>query len=194
MSARDAILRAIAEARPAAVAPPDVRAIARAFPKPDGDVAGRFGDAARAAGARVVEAAGDDLARVAALVGEGARSVLSRLAAVPSTVAADGDPRRLAALDLFVCQATLGVAENGAVWLPASALGERAALFLAAHVLVALDRSSVVPDLHAAYERIDLGGEPFGVLVAGPSKTADIEQSLVVGAHGPKGLTVVLLD
>jgi L-lactate dehydrogenase complex protein LldG len=32
------------------------------------------------------------------------------------------------------------------------------------------------------------------VFVAGPSKTADIEQSLVIGAHGPKSLTVLLID
>jgi L-lactate dehydrogenase complex protein LldG len=34
----------------------------------------------------------------------------------------------------------------------------------------------------------------FGAFIAGPSKTADIEQSLVLGAHGPKTMTVFLLD
>ena len=98
--------------------------------------------------------------------------------------------------DLFVCEGTLGVAENGAVWLPASRLGgsRRAALFLATSVVVVLDRRLVVPDLHAAYATLDVAAEPFGAFVAGPSKTADIEQSLVVGAHGPKSLTVVLVS
>jgi L-lactate dehydrogenase complex protein LldG len=194
MSARDSILSAIAAARPPAVARPDVGAVARTFPTLDGDVVSRFARAARAAGALVVEATRHDLPRVVALDASGTRAVLSRVAEVPSTVGAGGDPHRLADLDLFVCRATLGVAENGAVWLPTSTLGERAALFLATEVLVALHPSQIVADLHAAYERVELGAESFGVFVAGPSKTADIEQSLVIGAHGPKRLTVVLID
>jgi L-lactate utilization protein LutC len=34
----------------------------------------------------------------------------------------------------------------------------------------------------------------FATFIAGPSKTADIEQSLVLGAHGPRSMTVFLLD
>ena len=44
-----------------------------------------------------------------------------------------------------------------------------------------------------AYERIGSSNPNFGTFIAGPSKTADIEQSLVLGAHGPKTLTVFLL-
>jgi L-lactate dehydrogenase complex protein LldG len=79
------------------------------------------------------------------------------------------------------------------VWLPLSRLGTRAAAFLAEHVVVVLDQSAIVPDLHAAYEQIDVAAEAFGAFVAGPSKTADIEQSLVIGAHGPKRLTLMLV-
>jgi L-lactate dehydrogenase complex protein LldG len=44
-----------------------------------------------------------------------------------------------------------------------------------------------------AYERIGSLNQNFGTFIAGPSKTADIEQSLVLGAHGPKTLTVFLI-
>jgi L-lactate dehydrogenase complex protein LldG len=43
-----------------------------------------------------------------------------------------------------------------------------------------------------AYTRIDLNTTGFGVFIAGPSKTADIEQSLVIGAHGPVKSTVII--
>lgn len=102
------------------------------------------------------------------------------------------DPHQLAALDLFVCAAEFGVAENSAVWLTDSRLGHRAAAFLAEHLLVLLDRRQLVADMHAAYARVQIDAEGFGIFVAGPSKTADIEQSLVIGAHGPRSLTILL--
>jgi L-lactate dehydrogenase complex protein LldG len=70
-----------------------------------------------------------------------------------------------------------------------------------------LDRNDIVADMHAAYDRIatleaasSTGSSAasvsygFATFIAGPSKTADIEQSLVLGAHGPLSMTVFLLD
>jgi L-lactate dehydrogenase complex protein LldG len=50
-----------------------------------------------------------------------------------------------------------------------------------------------VPNLHQAAKEITLASGEFGVFIAGPSKTADIEQALVVGAHGACSLNVYLL-
>jgi L-lactate dehydrogenase complex protein LldG len=58
---------------------------------------------------------------------------------------------------------------------------------------VVVAANEIVPTLHEAYEKIGDAGYGFGVFIAGPSKTADIEQSLVLGAHGPKTMTVFLL-
>ena len=102
-------------------------------------------------------------------------------------------PHDLADLDVALLPGSLAVAESGAVWVaPRDAL-ERAALFLAEHVILVTPRSALVADLHAAYARLDVAAEPFACFVCGPSKTADIEQALVVGAHGPRSLEVFLV-
>lgn len=193
MSARDSILNAVRVARPVPVALPDIDAARTAFPPRDGDVVRRFLDAARAGGVDIVEGERGAVARLVQRVAPEATRVMSAVPSVPSTVSPSADARTLADLELCVCEAMIGVAENGAMWLPLSRLGARASAFLAEHVVVVLDRSAVVPDLHDAYERIDVAGEAFGFFVAGPSKTADIEQSLVIGAHGPKRLTMILV-
>jgi L-lactate dehydrogenase complex protein LldG len=69
---------------------------------------------------------------------------------------------------------------------------ERAAAFLAEHLVLVVPLGALVHELHQAYERIDPAAAAFGCFVAGPSKTADIEQALVIGAHGPRSLTVLL--
>jgi L-lactate dehydrogenase complex protein LldG len=192
MSARDAILSAVRAARPPQTSLPEIAQ----FPAAEGDLTARFAESSRVGGAGVVEGPRSDLNR---MVREGypeAARIVSLVGGVPGTAPLPDDPHDLAHTDLFVCEGVLGVAENGAVWLPASRLGgdRRAALFLATSVVIVLDRRAVVPDFHAAYATLDVAAEPFGAFVAGPSKTADIEQSLVVGAHGPKSLTVVLVS
>jgi L-lactate dehydrogenase complex protein LldG len=70
----------------------------------------------------------------------------------------------------------------------------RSHLFLAQRLLLLVEAASLVPDMHAAYARLASAPlPPYGVFIAGPSKTADIEQTLVLGAHGPCELTVLLV-
>lgn len=95
-------------------------------------------------------------------------------------------------LDLCVLGAEFAVAENGAVWHVPSTPRERSAALLAQHLFVIVDATQIVPTLHQAYDRIDLTETNFGWFLCGPSKTADIEQSLVLGAHGPRTMSLVL--
>lgn len=191
-SARDAILQAVRAARPPAAERPEplwpaVRPL-NGLSRRDMLTA-----AATAAGADVVACAREDLARVLAGAVDHAASVLSYAIGTTSTISPPADLRELATLDVLVCESELGVAENGAAWIATSDPTLRAALFLAARVVIVLAEVDIVDDLHQAYERIDVRAHPFGAFVAGPSKTADIEQALVIGAHGPKALTLVVV-
>ncbi len=103
------------------------------------------------------------------------------------------DPHRLADLDVAILAGEFAVAENGAVWLTDRNLRHRAAPFIAQHVVLVVPRTQLVHHLHQAYQRLEFSGAGYGVFISGPSKTADIEQSLVIGAHGPRSLTVMLV-
>jgi L-lactate dehydrogenase complex protein LldG len=104
------------------------------------------------------------------------------------------DPHSFENLDLTILKGHFGVAENGAVWLTEGLMGNRVTPFIAQHLAVIINKGDVVSTLHEAYDRINGMAYDFGIFIAGPSKTADIEQSLVLGAHGPKSITVFLLE
>lgn len=104
----------------------------------------------------------------------------------------DTPPASLADLEIALVRGTLGVAENGAIWVPESSLPQRVIAFITQHLVIVLDRQRIVGNMHQAYQALGTDLPGFGLFISGPSKTADIEQSLVVGAHGPRSLTVCL--
>jgi L-lactate dehydrogenase complex protein LldG len=98
---------------------------------------------------------------------------------------------QLNTLDVAILNGEFGVAENGAIWV--ENFRHRAIPFIAQHLILVLHRDDMVATLHEAYEKIIAKGMPsFGVFISGPSKTADIEQSLVYGAHGARTLIVIV--
>jgi L-lactate dehydrogenase complex protein LldG len=103
------------------------------------------------------------------------------------------DPHLLNDLNLAIIHGQFGVAENGAIWLEDEDLGLRAFPFITEHLVIVLQENSLVSNMHAAYQKIGDQQSGFGLFLAGPSKTADIEQSLVIGAHGAKSLRVVFI-
>ncbi len=99
-------------------------------------------------------------------------------------------------LYLFIARGVLGVAENGAIWVEKKDLPGKAPVlpFVCEHLVLVIDRGAIVPNMHGAYKLLSKSGFSYGVFISGPSKTADIEQSLVIGAHGPKSLTVFIVQ
>jgi L-lactate dehydrogenase complex protein LldG len=88
---------------------------------------------------------------------------------------------------------TLGVAENAAIWVDESDMGNRLLPFISQHLILIIYQQDFVANMHQAYKKIDTLKSGYGTFIAGPSKTADIEQSLVIGAHGPRSLKVFVI-
>lgn len=153
----------------------------------------------------VSETSGSRVARVAGLpqINEEIRArfpnagaIASPLSEVAGNVRLESvqSPHELAGVDIAVIRGRLGVAENGAIWVTESDCVHRVLPFICQHLVIVLPVADIVPDMHAAYARIRVDEEGFGLFIAGPSKTADIEQALVIGAQAARSLTVLLVD
>ncbi len=103
------------------------------------------------------------------------------------------DPHLLEDLDFVVYPGEFAVAENGAVWVTDRGLKHRVIFFITQFLVLVVPRDQIVHNMHQAYARIDIPRPGFGLFLSGPSKTADIEQSLVIGAHGCRQLQVYLV-
>ncbi|ABC82747.1 LutC/YkgG family protein [Anaeromyxobacter dehalogenans] len=195
MDSREEILAALRRA-----APPDPGLPSEPVRgTPYADLALQLAEAVRAVGGafqRVPDAAAlrEGVAALAARLE--ARRVVSRVpeAGAGTAGAAEvADPHQLEGVDLAVIPGRFAVAENGAVWVAGEDLGHRAVFVIAQHLALVVPAAEIVNDLHEAYARIRFDGPGFGLFVAGPSKTADIEQALVIGAHGARSCTVFLV-
>lgn len=102
-------------------------------------------------------------------------------------------PHELEDLDILILQSEIGVAENGAVWLSDEQLPIRVLPFITKHLVIVIEKENIVPFMHHAYQKLTGKNTNYGVFLSGPSKTADIEQSLVIGAQGALSLTIFVL-
>ncbi len=101
------------------------------------------------------------------------------------------DAQALNGVDVGVVRAEFGVAENGSVWVMQN-VKERDVCFISEN-LVAVMPENVVSNMHEAYAEVGFNDYGYGVFIAGPSKTADIAQVLVLGAQAARSMTLILL-
>lgn len=166
------------------------------FPANDEDLIGQFLEISSFVGGKAVELnEGEDINTLISALYPDAEKIASNLSGVTvATINPDDvdDPHMLDGLDLSVIEGEIGVAENGCVWIPQQ-VRQKVIYFIPEYLVIVLEKQKIVATMHDAYrrisERIDY---EFGVFISGPSKTADIEQALVVGAHGAKGVTIIL--
>ena len=94
--------------------------------------------------------------------------------------------------DVGIIRGVLGVAENGCIWIPQT-MKEKAVCFISEYLVIILDHTKNVDNMHEAYRLIEMNDYGYGTFISGPSKTADIAQALVMGAQAARGVTVILV-
>ena len=88
-----------------------------------------------------------------------------------------------------VLKAEFGVAENGACFIKDVSNREDISYFET--IVIKLDKDKIYNNMQEVMGKVEIDG--YGIFLSGPSKTADIEQSLVFGAHGAKKVDVCLI-
>lgn len=114
---------------------------------------------------------------------------------LPKRVTTEPVPSDLEVAETGITPARFGIADYGSVAIESTPAGDEPASLWPGHHVAVLAESDLVGDMTAGIERIGeiarTGGDV--VLATGPSATADMGE-LVVGAHGPQKVSVVVLE
>jgi L-lactate dehydrogenase complex protein LldG len=193
MSSRDKILSAVKDNQPAFARLPEI-----SFLQPSIDIVEKYKTILQAIGGNVFEVNNYDEAIdiIAAQFKNEKRLVTTNdtFNGIIELYQSQQYAHLLHDVDVAIINAHFGVAENGALWITEDLVKERALPFICQHLVAVISKNDIVATMHDAYEIIADSDYGFGTFIAGPSKTADIEQSLVLGAHGPKTMTVVIVN
>jgi L-lactate dehydrogenase complex protein LldG len=102
---------------------------------------------------------------------------------------------KLETCEVGISECDVLIAQTGSVVITSKSAGGRALTVLPPHHVVLVKREQMVADLPMAFVKLrEKYGTDYPSLISfitGPSRTGDIERILVLGAHGPKKLTVL---
>ena len=193
MNSREKILEAIKNSQPETSDLPDVSM----FKGEQQDTVGNYMEVFKSIGGSAFQV--EDMSAVGHLIRsqyDATKRIITTLPELADTaelLSMEADPHSYEDIELAIISAHFAVAENGAVWLTEDLMGQRIIPYICQQLAVIVKAESIVPTLHEAYDIIGSGDYGFGGFIGGPSKTADIEQALVLGAHGPLGMTVFII-
>jgi L-lactate dehydrogenase complex protein LldG len=127
--------------------------------------------------------------------GPATRAMVSSLGLPALWTDAGYDVREMEQCDAGISECEALVAQTGSVLVTGRSSGGRALSVLPPHHVVLARRDQLIADLPAAFalleQRYAAGYPSFISFITGPSRTGDIERILVLGAHGPKALTIL---
>ncbi len=147
-------------------------------------------------GSEVIEAkAGEDLNKLIRKAYPEAQVLASNVKGIKVDLNPDmvSEAQDLNGTDVGIVEGDIAVAENGCVWVPQT-MKERVVCFVSENLVILVHRDKIVNNMHEAYRRIHMTEYGYGCFISGPSKTADIEQALVMGAQAARGVTVIIVD
>jgi L-lactate dehydrogenase complex protein LldG len=192
VTSKEKILAAVKANKPTLTALPELR-----IPVSNEGLTEKFSSVAVAIGAKVHEVA--NLQEIKSLLADTYNAsnrvltTLTEFSDLAESVHSAMEPHTLENVHLAIIKAELGVAENSALWIPEANAGLRVVPFICQHLAIVIEREKIVPTMQEAYDLIGDSEYGYGAFIAGPSKTADIEQSLVLGAHGPRSLVIFVM-
>ena len=181
---------------------PDLSFEKTTYPDP---VAEFIRQATTTAGAKLIEVPHSDITHLTSYIHQAypdAKVIASNVPGIdadlnPDTVARAQD---LDGTDVGVVEGGVACAENACVWIPMN-MKQKAVCFISESLVIIVRRENIVSNMHEAYAWLkEKDATPegtskygFGTFISGPSKTADIEQSLVYGAQAAKSVTILLI-
>ena len=196
MSAREDILGAIrtqrvkSTTRPAPYVPPAAPA----------DLVAIFAERAAAVNAdvRILKNAGEIPATIADLLR--GKNLPAEIHIAPDAQAMDVGTRAVKRTppgpdDTALTTASFGIAETGTLAYPATTENPASWHFRPGFEIAVLKAPDIVPHMETVIARVKTKALPHTInFVTGPSRTGDIEQTLELGAHGPKALAILIVQ
>ncbi len=190
MSFRDVILQNVRDNQPAPVELPVVPKFHSGYA---GDLKDRFVAALKEIAGEVVTEPPADFGNFLRKRFPDAKTICSTVAEYAGNIKPEDFAHwsDASSIDVTIVRSPLGVAETGSVLLSEEEFRVNTIGFLARDIVILLDPSDIVENIHDAYDHPHFHNKAYSLLMSGPSGSADIDGITVHPAQGVMTLTVI---